>query len=440
MQTKTYKEEADAWDVWLVKRTPTVRTDKKLGILEQILHSVLGIIFYTLLVEIPIIGVQLLQKKSARFSLLMSAENSITSVGKTVVFWTSLLVQVSLKNKIIDLGNVGQRKEAIYINKITNLLAAFATVVGCIVKTREIFSNPYKWAVVSTTYLYKSFVCIQLFIGGMLMLLLEEYLRVYSFGKIKYSLLIDSSRVTIEWLLERKIVKLQSGFDINFILLYSLVLAGIVIYLFRKKEYIELEYVKARNQKYNHEIKFMFCDTQSVFILSTLKESISKFIGFFENLLNKRFSLGIFTEFLETHDCYYILLLQSKGYLIVMDLLYNLFCLIFMTYVWLKITKMGSPEDLADQFKKYELAPVGCRSTKSTIVEKIQQPLYSLLFISSVLLYLLLSIGNTLPLIGRTSMSSFIVLITLLMDFYKNIMVELKNNKLPHEWLKFIVE
>ncbi len=419
-------------DLTLLKYIPTIeKPSLKLTFNNKLINTILLSFLYGLLLEIPLIGVKLLMQPINKFSLLMNYEGSILSAGKAVTLWTSLIIQFMVKNGLVDLTGLGRRREENIVFKMTNVLNYLALIINSYTITKEIITNKDKWYIISELRWFKCAIYLQLVIGGMLMILMEQInTSKYVLQQLKYTLLVDSAKVFYNWFKYINRVEYELRFKPIYTVIYSSIFIYLVFFLYSRSVQVPLEYTHVK-ANYDLKLKFMLGDTQILFVLSTFKEGIFRLLSAISNLLDVNiFKYASFIQvFLSSQDSYYILYINKQNSLLFAEIVYITSVFFLISYIWLVMFNIAGPKQIILEINKAKLKPYGCKADLASVSARLLKPLYMKLMLDSVLLYVLINCFSIFPLFAQSNPASLIVFLTSLMDLIDTYVAEKNKNK-----------
>lgn len=401
------------------------RCNTKLNFNQRLVNTFYFIVAYVILSNIPLFAIQPVSVVSKfRFTLTGFKSLNILSVAKICSFATSLIVTFLIKQEVLVI-TAGKRRADIIRAKFKFGMYLLLAIVAAVVKTREIFSLDSVGILVYPDwgFWFKILTFLQFIAGAVAYFFLQEQADSRGLGSsMRVMHLVDYGQMLLEWFQYARYTELESGFTGLQVFLFSACFIFSLCWLYTKSYVIPLQSTHGRGLRYEHEVKYMFCDTQAVYLSSLTKEFASKIIYFFERFLKIPCSAGL-KEFINSDSSYHYNYLFNKNWLTVADLLYNGFCYVILAYVWAIFTDSGV-RALSSELSNARYYVVGYRKDAESLQKALRPGIDVLNISSSVLTFLIISIGNILPLFGNINAQNLLVLATLVIELRKQIQTD----------------
>lgn len=405
-----------------------------LNIGTRLKYTIISCLIYILLTSIPIYGVIKLEETKFRFNIRLEG-NSIAMAGRSAKFMADIFMTLLMRYKILEI-TAGLRKTKNVKQKLSNVLAYILLFSECYTRVQEIFNpNTFvfnKWIVYSSHFYFKVFVFFQLYVGGLLILLLENMLDKYGLGASKgyqsmtFFILIDYCRGITDWIFNLRFYERELQFKAIYSIIYTLCVVLFAILIYEKSIKIKLVHQNMRGVVDIYELKYLYCESHPLLLLTMFKEFITNMLRLFKFTIGVDIPENVF-EYLSGSNNFYELYLNGYTNMLLFEALYLLVGIYIMSYVWINVTGLGSPETIAEQILENKLTVQYVRPTPLNIATFFKKHIDTVLVIGSGLLILLTFLCNIYPLVGNTNGSGLLILLNNILNL-KNSMKKEKQS------------
>lgn len=397
------------------------RPTSPLSFNRKALNTIYYLVAYCILAHIPLVGLQMLERYTrARFSLTGFNTLSVFGIARNCSFASTMLTMVCIRQQIIAI-HAGRRKTDIIKDKIKLAVYLILLTVGSAIRVHDLFrpSNHKQIAYPQLSsignYAFKCVLFCQLLGGGVLYFFLRQYIDRWGFGDgQKFGHLVDYGLTLTEWFMGFSGVALEAGVSGYTVLAYSVLYSALIAWLYSLWYQLPLSSTVTRGHTYHYPIKYMYCDTQAIYLASLAKEFGYKLVTIVESYTSWPVSEGL-KEFLQGEHSYHYNYLYGKTYLTIADILFNGFCYIGLLLLWNSATGT-SAKGVSKQLVNAKYYIPGYAKTQAGICAAIAPQLEHLLLRSAIITLLVVTGGNILPLFGRITAANLLIIVTLIVD------------------------
>jgi preprotein translocase subunit SecY len=409
--SKSYKENLKQKTFGFLDNLPDVnRSPEFLNFRKKLFYTFLNLVLYCIITSIPIRNVENITQ-FRNFNTLRTDNNCIGMLGRSTKFTADFYMVILMKINALDL-QFGFRKSKIKKEKWTLFLAYLILILQSFNKTTTIFMTPNdNWVVSDYNWINKLMVFTQLYIGGILVILLESMCNKYGYGYgLSYYFLIDFSRSFLNWCKNLDLLELELDFKLIYCILYTISVLLICIFFYERAITKKLVHQNIRGVSQDLDLKYLYCETYPLYFLEIIKDASLKIIDIFSNIIGKNYTKFL-RDFLESKDSFYTLYRNQQMSILVTQIIYTIVGISVSSYIWVYFTGLGDPQSKAQEILSHNYTIEGVRPERYTLTKYLKHYVDELLLSSIFLLIGLTFFSNLYPLLGGLNGSSILILL-----------------------------
>ena len=479
---------------FLVKFPTVSSPNKKLSIKEKMIWTLSILILYFILLNIPLFGmssesIDLFESYRAFFA---GSTGSILALGISPIVTASIILQLIISSNIIQLNFSSERDQEYYYQKFHKLLVVLMIIFESLPQLFGYIKPNYNiaYSLGVNINIILIIIFIQIFIGGLLLLFMDEIILKWGFGSgISLFIVANISQQLINGIINWTIG--SDGLSIGLIpkwfsliknnilftndWIYFLFHSGILslistVTIFLFVVYIEsihieipLTHNSIKGTSGSYPVKLIYASVLPIIFVRALQANIQiigtilsnkgiSFLGTFHNSMPINGFMYYFSPINSPYD-WFPMLVSSKylsyGYLppsiikiifhIIIDSIFLLFGSILFSLFWVDTTGMNS-KSLAKKIINSGLQIPGFRRSIVAIEKIMERYIPKVTILGGFFIGLLTLFSSLLGTIGSSGGTGILLTVSIIYKFYENIAKEKSISEINNPMIQSLFE